>query len=98
MAMTGAERAAKARAKRKAGDPAVHYVQPKKRMKTRLVRWRDAVRELDALLRDYESWRGSMPAPLEGSALAEKLDALLALRELVDELHAAELPRGFGRD
>ncbi len=97
MAMTGAERAARARAKRKDGVPAVRFRKPRDR-RSRLERWRDAVRELEALLNEYETWRTGLPVPLEASGLAEKLDAVLELRELVDELAAVELPKGFGRD
>jgi hypothetical protein len=32
------------------------------------------------------------------SAIAERLDAVLELRELVEQLQGAELPKGFGRD
>ena len=40
------------------------------------------------------------PCPLacRGSAIADRLDELLALRDAVDQLAAAELPKGFGRD
>jgi hypothetical protein len=30
--------------------------------------------------------------------MAERLDTVLELRDLVEQLEAAELPRGFGRD
>jgi len=39
-----------------------------------------------------------LPASLAGSALCERLDAVLELRDLVDQLSLADLPRGFGRD
>jgi hypothetical protein len=32
------------------------------------------------------------------SAIAERLDTVLELRDLVEQLEAVELPRGFGRD
>jgi hypothetical protein len=35
---------------------------------------------------------------LADSGLADRLDELLQLRVLVDQLDAAELPRGFRRD
>ena len=37
-------------------------------------------------------------ASLVDSALADRLDAVLELRELVEQLDAVELPKGFGRD
>jgi hypothetical protein len=39
-----------------------------------------------------------MPVGLADSGLAEQLDAVLELREIVEQLAAAELPIGFGRD
>jgi hypothetical protein len=51
-----------------------------------------------SILDDYQTWHDNMPPGLVESATAERLDAVLALRDLVDELQAAELPRGFGRD
>jgi len=39
-----------------------------------------------------------MPVGLADSELAEQLDAVLELREVVEQLAAAELPTGFGRD
>jgi hypothetical protein len=51
-----------------------------------------------AILDDYQAWRDGMPEGVASSATAEKLDAVLELRELVEQLEAAELPKGFGRD
>jgi len=56
------------------------------------------VQELGELLDDYEAWRDGMPAALAESATAERLEALVELRDLVEQLETAELPRGFGRD
>ena len=39
-----------------------------------------------------------MPAGVADGATAERLDTVLELRELVEQLDAVELPRGFGRD
>ena len=50
------------------------------------------------LLDDYQAWRDSLPASLADSAIADRLDELLHLRDAVDQLAAAELPKGFGRD
>lgn len=46
----------------------------------------------------YQEWRDSLPAGLADGAIAERLDAVLEMRDLVEELEAVELPRGFGRD
>jgi hypothetical protein len=45
---------------------------------------------------DYRVWRDNLPPNLEGSRLAEKLDAILELD--LDELLAIDPPRGYGRD
>ena len=50
------------------------------------------------LIEDYQAWRDGLPPSLTGSDLADRLDEVLALRDLVDQLAAAELPKGFGRD
>lgn len=38
------------------------------------------------------------PPALVDSAIANRLDAVLELRKLVELLQGAELPKGFGRD
>ena len=61
-----------------------------------LMRWRR--RPLLDDYDDYQEWRDSLPASLADSAIADRLDELLYLRDAVDQLAAAELLRGFGRD
>jgi hypothetical protein len=39
-----------------------------------------------------------MPPGLAESTTAQLIDEVLALRDLVEQLQAAELPKGFGRD
>ena len=56
------------------------------------------MQELADLIDGYQDWKDNLPASLSDSALADRLDEVLALRELVDQLEAAELPKGFGRD
>ncbi len=53
---------------------------------------------LAELLDEWQAWRDRLPEPLTDTEMANRLDELLALRELVEQLEAAELPRGFGRD
>ncbi len=43
-------------------------------------------------------WRDLLPASLAESVTADRLDTVLELRELVEQLQMAELPLGFGRD
>jgi len=97
MALSDAERAARYRAKRKEGVRPVQYRRPADR-RSRPQKWHDAVKTLSDLLDDYESWRDNLPESLAESVTAERIDEVLELRELVEQLEAAELPRGFGRD
>ncbi len=66
--------------------------------RSRPKRWADAAETLADVLDDYQAWRDSLPSNLADSAIADRLDELLHLRDAVDQLAAAELPRGFGRD
>jgi hypothetical protein len=66
--------------------------------RTKPQRWDDAVGELLSLLDDYQTARDNLPDSLAETAYVEKLDAILELRELVESLADADLPKGFGRD
>ena len=105
-ALTSAERMRRLREKRKAeaadkppDKPAVaiRYRRPKDR-RSRPDQWADAVNTLTHCLDRYQEWRDNLPASLADSALAECLDAVLELRDLVDQLSLVDLPRGFGRN
>jgi hypothetical protein len=105
-ALTSAERMRRLREKRKAeaadkppDKPAVviRYRRPKDR-RSRADQWADAIDTLSNCLDGYQEWRDNLPASLADSALAERLDAMLQWRDLVDQLSLADLPRGFGRD
>ena len=96
MALTGAERMARLRAKQTASAKPVHYRRPADR-RSRPQQWADAVDTLSRCLDAYQAWRDALPVNLAEAAIGEQLDAVLELREHVDELAAAELPRGFGR-
>lgn len=98
-ALTTAERQARFRAAHagEAPAPKTRYRRPKDR-RTRLQQWQDAVKTLIEVMDAYQEWRDSLPSGLEDSLLAERLDAALELRDLIEQLEAAELPRGFGRD
>ena len=97
--MSEAERSRAYRARLKAAGraPKLRYRWPADR-RTKPQRWQDAVETLADLLDDYQAWRDSLPASSADSAIADRLDELLHLRDLVDQLAAAELPKGFGRD
>ena len=98
-ALTVAERQARYRAAHagEAPAPKTRYRRPKDR-RTRLQQWKDAVQTLIEAMDAYQAWRDSLPPGLEESLTAERLGAALELRELIEQLEAAELPRGFGRD
>src|SRR6516225_3632748 len=55
-----------------------------------------AVATLINLQDDYRAWLDNLPANLEGSRLAEKLQAITEID--LDELQAIDPPRGYGRD
>jgi hypothetical protein len=60
--------------------------------------WDDAVDTLLGILDGYQEWRDNMPAGVSDSATAQRLDDVLALRDLVEQLQSVDLPKGFGRD
>jgi hypothetical protein len=45
---------------------------------------------------EYRTWLDNLPASLEASRLAEKLQAIAELD--LEELQAIDPPRGYGRD
>jgi hypothetical protein len=103
-ALTAAERM-RAYRERKKAEPAkadtppvrIRYRRPADR-RSKLKQWADAVQTLADLLDQFQEWRDNLPSSLANSATAEALDAVLELRGYVEELEAAELPKGFGRD
>jgi hypothetical protein len=70
--------------------------QPARRPPSRPQRWAAAVATLITLQEEYHAWLDNLPASLEGSRLAEKLQAIADLD--LEELQAIEIPRGYGRD
>ena len=97
MALSDAERARLYRERRKVGERSVRYRRPANR-RSKPRQWDDAVQTLLDLLDGYLAWRDNLPPGVADSAIAERLDAMLELRELVEQLQAAEPPKGFGRD
>ncbi|MCY4633223.1 MAG: hypothetical protein OXG04_01725 [Acidobacteria bacterium] len=95
MALTNAERQARYRERRKAGESRLRYRRPADRG-SRPQQWNDAVRKLLKLQEQYRQWRDAVPESLAGSATAELLDQVCDLD--LSALEAVELPRGFGRD
>ena len=95
VALTNAERQARYRARRQAGESRVRYRRPADR-RSRPQQWHDAVRTLLALQDQYREWRDALPASLAESVTAELLEQVCDLDLSV--LESVELPRGFGRD
>lgn len=84
---------------------------PKKlKRQSRAARWAAAcsaalqgLEALSELRQEYEDWQGNLPDNLQGSALGEKLGAVVDLDiesalETVKEAEGLDLPQGFGRD
>ena len=95
VALTNAERQARYRERRKAGEPRIRYRRPSDR-RSRPQQWNDAVQTLLELQEQYRQWRDGLPESLAGSATAELLEQVCDLDLSV--LETVELPRGFGRD
>jgi len=93
--MTTAQRQARRRAalRRERSPPPAP---PVRRPPPRTQRWAAAVATLIALQDQYRAWLDNLPATLDGSRLAEKLQAIAELD--LEELQAIDPPRGYGRD
>jgi hypothetical protein len=96
--MSSAERQRAYIQRLKAGIPTAPKPRRPIDRRTKPKRWDDAVGELLRLLDDYQTTWDNLPDRLSDTAYVEKLDAVLELRELVETLADAELPKGFGRD
>jgi hypothetical protein len=64
--------------------------------RSRPERWATAVATLVAVQEEYRGWLDNLPANLEGSRLADKLQQICEID--LDELQAIDPPRGYGRD
>jgi hypothetical protein len=93
--LTAAERQARHRAKlcQQSGAPPTA---PTRHLPPRPSRWAAAVAVLIALQDEYRTWLLNLPENLEGSRLADKLQAIAELD--LEELQAIDPPRGYGRD
>lgn len=95
MGLSNAERQRRFRERRKEQQPRIHYRRPQDR-RSRPQRWRDAVQTLVDLQAEYQDWLENLPDGLQGSAVAEKLEAICEYD--FRDLETLEPPRGFGRD
>jgi hypothetical protein len=93
--MTSAERQARHRA-RLCQDHLTPPAPPVRRTPPRRQRWAAAVAVLIRLQEEDRAWLDNLPASLEDSRLAEKLQAMAELD--LEELQAIEPPLGYGRD
>ena len=98
MPRSSAERQRAYIARLKAGVPTVPKLRRPVDRRSKPQRWDDAVNELLGLLDSYQEAREAVPDSLAATAYVEKLDAIIELRELVETLAEADLPKGFGRD
>ena len=94
-AMTQAERQARRRARLRRDNCALP-APPARRTPPRPQRWAAAVAALIDLQDQYRAWLDNLPASLDGSRLADKLQAIAELD--LEELQAIDIPRGYGRD
>ena len=69
---------------------------PVRRIAPRPTRWATAVAALVGLQEEYRAWLDNIPNNLEGSSLADKLQAIAELD--LEHLQAIEPPCGYGRD
>jgi hypothetical protein len=88
---------ARLRERQRAGEKPVRFRRPKDR-RSRPQLWQEVVETLLDCLDAYQDWRDNLPPGVADSAVVERLDTVLELRDLVEQLQAVELPRGFGRD
>ena len=93
--MTPAERQARRRAWLRR-DHCTSPAPPARRTPPRPQRWAAAVAALIDLQDQYRAWLDNLPASLDGSRLADKLQAIVELD--LEELQAIDIPRGYGRD
>jgi hypothetical protein len=93
--MTPAERQVRHRAKLRQRSRTTP-TSPAPRIPPRSRRWAAAVAALVNLQDEYRAWLDNLPANLEGSRLAEKLQAIAELD--LEELQTIDPPRGYGRD
>jgi hypothetical protein len=92
--MTPAERQARRRVRLHRDDQTLPA--PAARRIPRPARWTAAVATLIELQDEYRAWLDNLPASLESSRLAEKLQAIAEID--LEELQAIDPPRGYGRD
>jgi hypothetical protein len=95
VALTGAQRQARYRAARAAGQPPARLGHPADR-RSRARRWEDTVAALAALQEEYAAWLDALADNQQDGATAEALRAIVECD--LSELQAVVPPRGFGRD
>jgi hypothetical protein len=95
-APSNAERQARWRARQAALQPPPAIKRPRPARRSRAKRWNDAIAELRAVQAECAAWLDALPESLCESAAAEALQAVAGLD--LDEVEAAQPPKGYGRD
>jgi len=95
-ALSNAERQARWRARQAALQPPAPAKRPRPARRSRQRRWNDALAELRSVQAECAAWLGALPESLRDSATAEALQAVADLD--LDEIEAAQPPKGYGRD
>lgn len=98
MAMTFAERQAAYIARLKAGVAPKAPIRRPNGRRIKPKQWAEALAVLESLLDGWQDAHDNLPESLADGAYGSKLDDVLELREHVEALIAADLPRGFDRD
>jgi hypothetical protein len=93
--MTPAERQMRHRARLRQHGRTTPTV-PAPRIPPRTRRWAAAVAAIITMQDEYRAWLDNLPPNLEGSRLAEKLQAIAEFD--LEDFQAIDPPRGYSRD
>lgn len=96
IALTNAERQARYRARRQAGQPSVIIKQSRPSRHSRRKRWDDALAVMMTVQAECAAWFDALPESLRDSATAEALQEIVDLD--LDSIAAVRPPLGYGRD
>jgi hypothetical protein len=95
-ALSNAERQARWRARHLSPQPPAPVKKSRPARRSRQKRWNDALAELRSVQAQCAAWLDALPESLCESAAAEALQAVIDLD--LDEIEAAQPPKGYGRD
>jgi len=95
-ALSNAERQARHRARRQAGQPPATIRQSRLSRQSRQKRWNDALAVMMAVQTECAAWFEALPESLRDSSTAAALQDMIDLD--LDAIAAVQPPRGYGRD